>query len=222
MLGRNAKHIKAKSQREEITKGRRPINVLSAMKTRNAAINIKMNGNATLSRTKEVMVPFFLTLFGHTVLTFSCHRKKCAVCGMGGLGFSKGAVFTRSGQEGCSALFGIPPLKSTYLNLIEQDGQRLFRKHRDRQKKPSGRPSLSPNNYSPLRRPDRLLRQHESRVPQAAWKPQLNLLPFASAWRMRSADSDQRRGDEREPTCRYRSCMSITGKSSGPLWFRSL
>ena len=61
IVGRNAKHINAKSQREENTNGRRPTRVLSAMKIKNAAIRMKMAGNATLSRMVEFMVVFLLT-----------------------------------------------------------------------------------------------------------------------------------------------------------------
>lgn len=63
ILGRNARHIKANSQREENTNGRRPMRGLSAIKMRNAAIRIKVAGNATWSRMVEFMVMFFLFLF---------------------------------------------------------------------------------------------------------------------------------------------------------------
>ena len=58
ILGRKAKHINAKSHREENTKGRRPMSVLRAMKMKNAAIKIKMSGMATLSRTVEFIVVY--------------------------------------------------------------------------------------------------------------------------------------------------------------------
>ncbi|NBZ95229.1 MAG: hypothetical protein EBR40_02160 [Proteobacteria bacterium] len=56
MLGRKARHINAKSQREENTNGRRPARVLSAMKKKNTAIRMKMVGNATLRRMVEFMM----------------------------------------------------------------------------------------------------------------------------------------------------------------------
>ena len=65
ILGKNAKHINAKSQREENTKGRRPINVLSAIKIKNAAIKRKMSGIATLSRANEFMLLYFANVRDH-------------------------------------------------------------------------------------------------------------------------------------------------------------
>jgi hypothetical protein len=59
MLGRNDKHINAKSQREEKTMGRRPMRVLRAMKIKNVATNIEMSGIVTLSRIVEFIVVCF-------------------------------------------------------------------------------------------------------------------------------------------------------------------
>jgi len=57
IVSRNARHINAKSKREESTNGRRPMRVLSEMKMNNAAINMKMAGNANLSSMVEFMIP---------------------------------------------------------------------------------------------------------------------------------------------------------------------
>jgi hypothetical protein len=51
--------MKAKSQREEKTKGQRPMSVLRAMKMKNAAIEMKMIGITDLSRNVEFMARKF-------------------------------------------------------------------------------------------------------------------------------------------------------------------
>ena len=71
ILGRNARHINAKSHREENTSGRRPTRVLIAIKIKKAAIRMKMAGNATLSRMVEFIVVFLMLT---SAFTFGAER----------------------------------------------------------------------------------------------------------------------------------------------------